>query len=198
MSLKQFSSESILVFFIALLVSLYFIGKRIDEINRPKDCGGSGNVEVFLEPISAIPEKKPVSLIDSKSKILLTRKELICLATNIYQEAKFETHVGKIAVAHVTYNRLKSGKWGSDICSVVYSKKQFSWTLNKNLREEIPSGKPWDKSLFAAKQFIEGKRVSNLSQSQFYHADYIKKPRWAFKMEETTKIGHHIFYVSAE
>lgn len=195
----QLSVEAVFILCIIFNIAAY---KFAEYIQRPDYIRG-GNVEVFLEPIKDKPIEQPkktkfASLSDSHSKILLSRKEIICLATNIYQEAKFENHTGKIAVAHVTYNRLKSGKWGTNICSVVYSKSQFSWTLSNKLREEIPSGRYWDKSLYAAKEFMNGKRIRLLENSEFYHADYIRKPKWAFTMEEKTKIGHHIFYVQNE
>ena len=64
-------------------------------------------------------------------------KQVECLAKNIYWESASESYEGKLAVAQVTMNRVNSGKFPSDICSVVYQKTvnresrtvcQFSWT----------------------------------------------------------------------
>ncbi len=69
--------------------------------------------------------------------------EAICLATNIYHEARGESYAGKVAVANVTMNRVTSPKFPNTICDVVYqaqtkenwkgntvpkrNKCQFSW-----------------------------------------------------------------------
>lgn len=161
-----------------------------------------GTVEVYLEKIPepvptynpSPPKRKFVELMNTHQRVKLSRKEMICLATNIYQEAKFEHYLGKMAVATITYNRVKSGRWGKDFCSVVYAKEQFSWTIFKRMREEIPKGPRWDSSLFVAKEFSRGIRVAHLDKSLFYHGDYIPKPKWAREMKTEAKIGHHIFY----
>ena len=69
-------------------------------------------------------------VVKTSERLRYSTAEEDCLARNIYHEAGVEPTVGKYAVAQVTLNRLKDGRWGRDICSVVYSKAQFSWTLN--------------------------------------------------------------------
>ena len=53
-------------------------------------------------------------------------EEVWLLACIIDWEAGSESYEGKLAVANVVLNRVKSGKWGSSITSVVYAPKQFS------------------------------------------------------------------------
>ena len=52
------------------------------------------------------------------------REEVECLAENIYFESAMEPKEGKLAVAFVTMNRLKSGKFADSICGVVKQKIQ--------------------------------------------------------------------------
>ncbi len=67
-------------------------------------------------------------------------KDLECLATNVYREARGEPMEGQIAVAKVTLNRVYSGKYPSSICGVVYQKNQFSWTSRyKNVVYNFPA-----------------------------------------------------------
>ena len=65
---------------------------------------------------------------DEKQKVM---REVDCLAKNIYFEAKGEPRAGKIAVAEVTMNRVKSKQFPRSVCAVVYQKTkgtcQFSW-----------------------------------------------------------------------
>lgn len=125
------------------------------------------------------------------------KKQVDCLAQNIYHEAGHELQRGKVAVALVTLNRVEDPRYPKDICSVVKQKElnsgtcQFSWfcmpvTLNKNTEA-------YQKSLevalyvYANYEYIEDITKGAL----FYHADYVN-PKW--KLEKTTVIGRHIFY----
>ena len=52
-------------------------------------------------------------------------KQLDCLTKNIYWEAATEPFEGKVAVAQVTMNRVDSGRFGNDVCGVVYQKTNY-------------------------------------------------------------------------
>lgn len=118
--------------------------------------------------------------------------QLQCLSKNIYYEAGIESDKGKLAVAQVTLNRVESGLWGDDICSVVYAKDQFSWT-KKRRKLHKPKGKAWADSRKIAIAAVAGKRIKPLKKSMYYHADYVK-PYWSKKKKKVAKIGTHIFY----
>ena len=49
----------------------------------------------------------------------------ICLAQNIYHEARGEMIEGQIAVSNVVINRVESKQFPNDICSVVYQRNQI-------------------------------------------------------------------------
>jgi spore germination cell wall hydrolase CwlJ-like protein len=135
-------------------------------------------------------------IIQTKDAMAYTKRDLDCLTKNIYYEAGVEADPGKYAVAHVTLNRVKSGYWGNDICKVVYSPKQFSWTTKKRLPKPNPI--LWAKCQDIAKQTLHGTRVSGLGRSLYYHADYIKQPLWVDLSERVGQIGQHIFYNRAK
>src|SRR5262245_12358380 len=48
------------------------------------------------------------------------RRNLTCLAWNVYFEARGESLAGQRAVAEVTMNRKASGRFADSICGVVY------------------------------------------------------------------------------
>ncbi len=54
--------------------------------------------------------------------IKVREQQLDCLAINIYREAGHDSFEGKVAVAQVTMNRVKDGRFGKDVCGVVYQK----------------------------------------------------------------------------
>ena len=128
----------------------------------------------------------------TNKQVAFSEKDEACLAQNIYYEAGVENEKGKYAVAQVTINRLETKRWGDTICKVVHAKAQFSWTLKKKLHK--PVGKAWEDSQWIAHRVLRGDHVPSLEQSHFYHADYIKSPKWSKSMTEVTQIGRHIFY----
>lgn len=141
-------------------------------------------------------EEKLDDVIQIKEHVKYTKNDLDCLTKNIYYEARGENHSGRVAVAHVTINRLKTGYWGNTICKVVYAKKQFSWTLSKKLPR--PDSKLWAESEDVARKVLAGHRVRGLTKSLYYHATYIKDPKWADPAHEAVQIGNHVFYNKAK
>ena len=142
-----------------------------------------------------ILEEKIDDVIQVKEHIKYTKNDLDCLTKNIYYEAGVESRVGKFAVANVTVNRLKTGYWGNTICKVVYAKSQFSWTLAKKLPR--PDSRLWAESEDVARKVLAGHRVRGLTKSLFYHAIYIRDPKWVDHRREAGQIGNHVFYDQA-
>jgi spore germination cell wall hydrolase CwlJ-like protein len=141
-----------------------------------------------------VKEVQKVVLYRSQERLKVTDKEFDCLARNIFYEAGIEDKAGKVAVAQVTLNRLRTGRWGDDLCKVVYAKAQFSWTLDKKKRWAKPKGELWHESLNVAAEFVhKGKRVKGLEDSTYYHADYVN-PYWNKHVVKVQQIGQHIFY----
>ena len=133
-------------------------------------------------------------LVHTNERLKYTTADAQCLAKNIYHEAGVEPIEGKFAVAQVTLNRLKQGRWGHSICDVVHSKAQFSWTLNKRKVREQPKGELWAESQAVARTVLDkGVRVPSLAQSTYYHADYVN-PLWTKSVVKIQQIGQHIFY----
>jgi len=133
-------------------------------------------------------------LVRTPERLKYTTADAQCLAKNIYHEAGVEPIEGKFAVAQVTLNRLKEGRWGNTICDVVYSKAQFSWTLSKRKVREEPKGELWTESVTVARTVLDkGVRVPSLAQSTYYHADYVK-PLWVKSVAKIQQVGQHIFY----
>ena len=60
-------------------------------------------------------------------------KEIYCLAANSYFEARGEPFDGKIAVAQVVINRVKSDKYPNSICNVIIEGPiKESWKTKKD------------------------------------------------------------------
>ena len=127
-------------------------------------------------------------------------KELDCLTKNIYYEAGTEPFEGKVAVAQVTINRTKSGKFPKDICAVVYERNlvynnlicQFSWYCDSKAKvRPIHAATYKESEAVAKKVLLEGFRLESLNEALYFHSNYVN-PGW--KRQRITQIGKHIFY----
>lgn len=127
-------------------------------------------------------------------------KQLDCLAINIYREAGHEPFEGKVAVAQVTMNRVASGKFGHDVCGVVYQKNvvmekvvcQFSWACDSAARTKPVNKSAYEESYAVAKKvLLENFRLDIMKDALYYHANYVN-PRW--NLDKIGSIGNHIFY----
>lgn len=154
--------------------------------------------EVVVEQQEEIDElKEQFELISNPEPIKYKPVDIFCLAKNIYHEAGVESELGKIAVAQVTLNRVRTGRWGKTICDVVMARHQFSWANKRSIRWKHPKGPLWNKSYEIANRILKrGLELKNFEHALYYHADYVN-PRWASSEYYIEKIGAHIFYYSA-
>ena len=141
------------------------------------------------------------------------KKQISCLQKNVYFEAAVESTAGKLAVAHVTYNRVKNKYFPNSFCDVIYQGKhyasghpkrdrcQFSWYCDG--KHDVPyPGPTWKNTKELAKWFYDNKdNIKDITDGAlYYHADYIDAPRWAVskKTQKTVQIDTHIFYARKE
>lgn len=130
---------------------------------------------------------------------------IICLALNIYHEARGEPIEGQKAVAQVTMNRARHNP--SRVCDEVFRPGQFSWAdkLTKvdpimrvvNAQDLVPTDWPayW-RAKDISRRAIEGGLPDVVGNADhFYNPDLVtSKPYWATVFQFVTKIGGHRFY----
>jgi len=133
--------------------------------------------------------------------------DLQCLTANLFFEARGEKPVGLVAVADVTKNRVQSKKYPGNLCSVVFQRKQFSWTHQQNwnsiqkvLNGSVSGFRAADRAAYQKAKEIAQKSLKGLvrvlpENSMHYHATYVK-PSWSRKMQKYATIGSHVFYRS--
>jgi hypothetical protein len=122
----------------------------------------------------------------------------LCLTQAIYYEAGFEPRAGQEAVAQVVINRLKSPRFPKSVCGVVFQGAeraagcQFSFACDGSLARR-PEAAAWAQAQEVAVEALQGTPVDRVGASTHYHASWMK-PYWQASMQETTRIGGHIFY----
>jgi spore germination cell wall hydrolase CwlJ-like protein len=138
---------------------------------------------------------------------MVNPEELECMTKNIYFEAAVESTAGKLAVAQVTMNRVKSQHYPNTVCKVitqgihykngfpVRDRCQFSWYCDGKHDEPPTRGSMWKESQEIAEYVLTTPDLKDITDgATHYHADYISSPRWAEPRRRTVEIDTHIFY----
>ena len=141
----------------------------------------------------------PATIFKSPSSMKVSSKQMKCLSTAIYFEARGEPYRGQVAVAQVVLNRVKHKLYPNSICGVVYQNQhkrnacQFSFACD-GIADRVNEKKAWATAQEIAKKVTNGSiYLTEVSNATHYHANYVN-PKWARKMKRLTVIGLHKFY----
>jgi len=133
-------------------------------------------------------------------------ESLMCLALNVYHEAKNQSFMGQVAVAQVVMNRVGDARYPNTVCDVVKqgetykykptipikNKCQFSWYCDgKSDKPEEP--KAWRDAMHVANGVYNGHIADFVEGATHYHAYYVN-PSWAKSKKYVLRIDDHIFY----
>jgi len=142
------------------------------------------------------PQKEAIS----KSQYIDHKRQIACLADNIYYEAGNQSITGKKAVAYVTLNRMRNSNWPSDVCQIVYQRTvskelnkticQFSWVCEQRRSK---NDTVWEQSYNIARHvwYKYDASTDPTNGATYFHATYVR-PQWNY--QKTIQIGDHIFY----
>jgi hypothetical protein len=143
--------------------------------------------------------EEPAKIFGALSEKEFRARELRCMATAIYFEARGESVRGQIAVAQVIMTRVRSDFYPNTICGVVFQGQwnrnscQFSFACDGHT-DAPKETEQWATALDVAKQVISGKaHLSDIADATHYHATYVR-PDWARQIKRIKQIGIHIFY----
>lgn len=128
----------------------------------------------------------------------------LCLALNVYHEARGEPPIGQKAVAYVTLRRANFDE--SKVCDVVFAPKQFSWAnpltqAGKDERARIASRfmptdpDAWARAKRVALRAIDGRAIDFTGGADHYYNPTKASPSWRRAMKLTATIGNHVFMV---
>ena len=123
---------------------------------------------------------------------------LMCLALNIYFEARSEPIQGQIAIAEVTLNRVASPNFPNDVCSVVLQDNsagcQFSWWCDGKSDYPRENNSLRTSKAIAKMMLEEGQYISVVGDDATYYHSTDVDPYWASEFEKVKTVGKHIFY----
>ena len=134
------------------------------------------------------------------------KNEVLCLALNMYNEARGSTLDDQISTSYVVFNRFNDknyplfySKEEKSICNIVFDRYQFCWTNADNI--PLPKEKHiWDKIQNLAYQLYNDKRHQELATKfEIKHfvvsnmLDSKTKPKWIDRRTVTVQIGKHSY-----
>lgn len=123
---------------------------------------------------------------------MLLESAVLCLALNIFHEARGESVIGQYAVAQVTMNRAQGDQ--RKVCKEVYRPSQFSWVGKKPAGAPTTEPDRWEMAKKIARVQLSGRMRLDFSKgATHYHAVHVR-PHWALKLDRTVRIGRHVFY----
>ena len=154
------------------------------------------NPHAIMVPHFARPQMQQIMLDIPAADLVADHR---CLTEALYYEARGEGKNGEQAVAEVIFRRLTMGRYGHSICAVVYEGAahpgcQFSFTCDGSIRH-LRDLDAWNDAEELAEQILIGAvRLGNVTGSATnYHAMTVN-PYWASSLQETTRVGNHVFY----
>ena len=137
---------------------------------------------------------------------MIIEAALVCLALNIYHEARDQPFIGQVAVAQVVMNRVQDRRYPDNVCDVVKQGPTYRWAKHYPVRHRCQfswycdgkSDNPQDQSAWSKAQLIaHGVYHGNLDDfvegATHYHANYVL-PAWASSKTPIVQISDHKFY----
>jgi hypothetical protein len=144
-----------------------------------------------------LPPATPAQLLHLEGKERAKAER--CLANAIYFESRSEPLRGQMAVAQVVMNRVFSGFYPNDVCSVVYQNAhrhlacQFTFACDGKSKAITERG-AWARANRIARQTLDGQiYLPEVGKSTHYHAVYVH-PNWVHEMKKLVRYGIHNFY----
>ena len=131
---------------------------------------------------------------------------IVCLALNVYHEARDQPFIGQVAVAQVVMNRVYDDRYPDHPCEVVFQGPTYSWNVDFPVRhrcqfswycdgksDATPDEGAWQMAIKIAHGVYYGNLDDFVEGATHYHATYVH-PEWAETKTLIAQIGDHVFY----
>jgi hypothetical protein len=96
-------------------------------------------------------------------------------------------------VINVIRNRLHTGYWGRDVCSVVYANGQFIGVTDKR-HPEVNTRAYLETKLLVIDTIVLNKHANPVANALYFHDDSIPPKKEWFGKRKKTHIGRMVFY----
>lgn len=147
----------------------------------------------FVAPLDPVP-LPPLSPMNPSHPM---DRPLVCMARNLYHEARGQGRTEQIAVGHVVLNRVKHRYYPNSVCGVIKQGGlkgpcQFSWYCDK--RSNSPRDlRTYSRMLELALEVLSGETEDPTKGANMFHSHRVR-PNWARTAQPRGRIGAHYFY----
>lgn len=119
--------------------------------------------------------------------------DVACYATAVYHEVNTRSLEEKLGVINVIRNRVRSGRWGRDVCSVVYANGQFIGVTDES-HNEVNKRAYLETELLVLDAVVFNKYANPVGQALYFHDDSMQTKTAWFGKKKMVKIGRMVFY----
>lgn len=147
--------------------------------------------DAALDPSTAVRAASLAELVDAEPQPAELPRELSCLASAIYFEAKSESLAGQLAVGRVIVARSKSGRFPDSYCGVVYQPAQFSFVRGHGTPAIPRESRQWKNAVAIAEIAHANAWTNPVEGALYFHAARVS-PDW--RMARLGRIDNHVFY----
>lgn len=170
-----------------------YVEHQVQMINWATMAPLSVLTSVFQDSACAYDQETGAAQVTLGSRLLpsgdsfYNAGDLDLIARVIYQEARYEPMLGKIALGNVITNRVALPNFPNNVHDVLYARNQFTVVNGSRFWKQTPN----DSCVTAAKLALEG--VSILPTAVYYNVKGMNS--WAAKHRPyVDTIGNHAFY----
>jgi spore germination cell wall hydrolase CwlJ-like protein len=115
-----------------------------------------------------------------------------CYAQGVYHEGSHNIQE-RIGIINVIRNRVRDGRWGRDVCSVVYASGQFIGVTDES---HLPVNEKayLETKLLVIDTIVFNKHTNPVADALYFHDDSIPPKKEWFGKRKKTHIGRMVFY----
>ena len=118
--------------------------------------------------------------------------DIACYATAVYHEVNTRSLEEKVGVINVIRNRLHTGYWGRDVCSVVYANNQFA--VRDESHHPVNEKAYLETKLLVIDTIVHNKYTNPVANALYFHDDSIPPKKTWFGKNKIIHIKRMVFY----
>ncbi len=174
-----------------------YVSKEYVELLVAFEKAISKEEEEELKKLQEEERIKKETEVKYRDEVDYTQDELKLLACLVHAEAGNQCYEGKLAVANVVLNRVKTSKYPNSINDVIYQPGQFTVARTGSLAKQLDryedySTKSQQLTIKAAKAALSG--ANNIGSRLYFHAYKLAVSKGYDKKKTSVKIEDHLFW----
>lgn len=174
-----------------------YIKKEFADIIVDFKDAVSKEEEEELQRLVAEEKARKETEVKQQESVSYSTEELKLLACLVHAEAGSQSYEGKLAVANIVLNRMKSSKYPDTMKAVIYQPGQFSVAHSGSLSKQLANYDNYNSSsqrlsIKAAKAALEG--ANNIGSRLYFHSYRSAVQKGYDEKESSVKLGDQLFW----